>query len=168
MKISDNILESGHESWHLINIGTIKEVAYVKCHQSRSSSMQTATSTCPIMRIKASRLNMMVHHLITGHWCIPLIDVRYPTDNDNGNQGTKCNLTSVNRCVEVEHLKESIDQGTLMYSQKCRWDEIRWKEGITVSLIIQHKVLSNAVWCGRTQKRCVQTSNNTENGWHQK
>ena len=24
----------------------------------------------------------------------------------------------MNRCVEVEHLKESIDQGTLMYSQK--------------------------------------------------
>ena len=29
----------------------------------------------------------------------------------------ECNLTSVNRCVEVEHLKESIDQGTFMYSQ---------------------------------------------------
>ena len=28
------------------------------------------------------------------------------------------NLTSVNRCVEVENLEESIDQGTLMYSQK--------------------------------------------------
>ena len=24
----------------------------------------------------------------------------------------------MNKCVEVEHLKESIDQGTLMYSQK--------------------------------------------------
>ena len=32
-------------------------------------------------------------------------------------------LTSVNKCVEVEHLKESIDQGTLMYSQNCRWRE---------------------------------------------
>ena len=30
----------------------------------------------------------------------------------------ECNLTSVNKCVEVEHLKESIDQGILMYSQK--------------------------------------------------
>ena len=30
----------------------------------------------------------------------------------------KCKLTSVNKCVEVEHLKESIDHGTLMYSQK--------------------------------------------------
>ena len=29
----------------------------------------------------------------------------------------ECKLTSVNRCVEVEHLRESIDQGTLMYSQ---------------------------------------------------
>ena len=28
------------------------------------------------------------------------------------------NLTSVNRCVEVKHLTGSIDQGTLMYSQK--------------------------------------------------
>ena len=30
----------------------------------------------------------------------------------------ECKLTSVNKCVEVEHLTESIDQGTLMYSQK--------------------------------------------------
>ena len=30
----------------------------------------------------------------------------------------ECKLTSVNKCVEVEHLRESIDQGTLMYSQK--------------------------------------------------
>ena len=28
---------------------------------------------------------------------------------DNGNQDTECNQTSVNRCVEVEHLRESID-----------------------------------------------------------
>ena len=27
------------------------------------------------------------------------------------------NLTSVNRCVELEHLEECIDHGTLMYSQ---------------------------------------------------
>ena len=44
--------------------------------------------------------------------------MRSPTDNENGNQGTECNLTSVNICVEFEHLKESIDQGTLMYYQK--------------------------------------------------
>ena len=30
----------------------------------------------------------------------------------------ECKLTSVNKCVEVEHLKGSVDQGTLMYSQK--------------------------------------------------
>ena len=30
----------------------------------------------------------------------------------------ECNLISVNRCVEVEHLEGSINQGTLMYSQK--------------------------------------------------
>ena len=30
----------------------------------------------------------------------------------------ECKLTSVNKCVEVEHLRESIDLGTLMYSQK--------------------------------------------------
>ena len=30
----------------------------------------------------------------------------------------ECKLTSVNKCVEVKHLRESIDQGTLMYSQK--------------------------------------------------
>ena len=65
----------------------------------------------------------MDHRLIIGHSCLPLTDVRYPTDNENGNQGTKCNQTSVNRCVEVEHLKESIDQGTFMCSQNCRWRE---------------------------------------------
>ena len=27
--------------------------------------------------------------------------MRYPTDNDNANQGTECNQTSVNICVEV-------------------------------------------------------------------
>ena len=123
MKISNNILESSHESWHLMNTGTIKEVAYVECHQFRRSYMQTATSTCPTMWIKVSRLNMVVHRLITGHWCIPLTDTRYPTNNDHGNQGTECNLTSVNRCDEFEHLKESIDQETLMYSQNYRWRE---------------------------------------------
>ena len=30
----------------------------------------------------------------------------------------ECKLTSVNKCVEVEHLRESIDQGKLMYSQR--------------------------------------------------
>ena len=30
----------------------------------------------------------------------------------------ECKLTSVNKCVEVEDLRESIDQGTFMYSQK--------------------------------------------------
>ena len=41
----------------------------------------------------------------------------------NRNQGTECNPTSVNRCVEFEHLKGSINQGILMYSQNCRWRE---------------------------------------------
>ena len=44
--------------------------------------------------------------------------MRSPTDNENLNQGAECNLTSVNRCVEVKHLEESIDHGTLMYSQE--------------------------------------------------
>ena len=30
----------------------------------------------------------------------------------------ECKLTSVNKCVEVKHLRGSIDQETLMYSQK--------------------------------------------------
>ena len=30
----------------------------------------------------------------------------------------ECKLTSVNKCVEVKHLRGSIDQGTLMYSQR--------------------------------------------------
>ena len=45
---------------------------------------------------------MMAHDLITGHGCIPLTYMIYPSDIDNANQGTECNPTSVNRCVEVE------------------------------------------------------------------
>ena len=84
-----------------MNTGTMKEVAYVECHQAWNYSMQTATSTCPIMQIKVLRLNMMVHRLITDNSCILLTNVIYPPDNDNGNQGTECNLTSENKCVEV-------------------------------------------------------------------
>ena len=80
-------------------------------------------SPCPTMRIYVSRSNIVVHHLITGHGCIPLTDVISHTDNENGNQGTECNLTSVNIFFEVELLEESIDQETLMYSQNCRWQE---------------------------------------------
>ena len=92
-----------------MDTGTIKEVVYMECHQARSYSTQTATTTCPIMRIKVLISNMIDHRLITGHCCIALIEARYPTDNDNGNQGTECNKKSVNICVEVEHLRESID-----------------------------------------------------------
>ena len=116
-------LESNHERWYLMNIGTIREVAYMECDEVGRSSTWTIMSRCHTMQIDVSRSNIVVHHLITDHWCISLMDARSPTDNDNGNQGTKCNLTSVIRCVEVEHLKESIDQGTLMYSQNCQWWE---------------------------------------------
>ena len=30
----------------------------------------------------------------------------------------ECKLTSVNKCVEIERLREPIDNGTLMYSKK--------------------------------------------------
>ena len=30
----------------------------------------------------------------------------------------ECKLTSVNKCVEIEHLRGSIDQGTLMYFER--------------------------------------------------
>ena len=116
-------LESNHVSWSLMNTGTIKEVAYMEWHQDGKSSAWMATSTCSTMWIDVSRLNIVVHHIIIGHWCIPLIDMRYPTNNDNQNHGTECKQTNVNWCVEVKHLKESIDQGTLMYSQNYRWRE---------------------------------------------
>ena len=35
----------------------------------------------------------------------------------------ECKLTSVNKCVEVEHLRGSINQGTLMYPKNYRWRE---------------------------------------------
>ena len=100
-----------------MNTGMIKEVAYVDYHQIGRSSTQTAMSTCPTMRIDLSRLKIVFHCMVTSHCYTPLTDARSPTDNENGNKGTKFNLTSVNRCVEVKHLKESIDQGTSMYSQ---------------------------------------------------
>ena len=89
MKISDNTLEYDHERWHLMNTSMIKELAYVECHQAQRSSTKTSTSTCPITRIKVLRSNMMVHRLITSHWCISLIDAISPTNNENGNQGTR-------------------------------------------------------------------------------
>ena len=88
-------LESSHESWNLMNTRKIKEVAYVECHKYGKSYTQTVTSTCPTMWIEVSRSNIVVHHLITGHWCIPLTDARSPTDNDNGNQGTR---VKTNKC----------------------------------------------------------------------
>ena len=112
-----------HERWNLMNNGTIKEVAYKWCHQSGKSSTHTATSTCPTMRIEVSRSNIVVHRMITGHWCIPLIDARSSTNNEMGIKVLECKLTSANKCVEVEHLRESIDQGTLIYSQNCQWRE---------------------------------------------
>ena len=125
-------LESNHERWNLMNTSMIKEVAYTRCDQSGRSSTQTPTSTCPTMWIEVSRSNIVVHRLIIDHWCIPLTDARSPTDNENWNQGIECNITSVNRYVEVEHLEESINQGTLMYSQNYQWKEnLPW---ITVSL----------------------------------
>ena len=75
------------------------------------------------MWIEVLRSNIVVHRLIIVHWCIPLTDMRSPTDNENGNQGTEHNIKSVNRCVEFELLKESIDQGTLMYSKNYWWWE---------------------------------------------
>ena len=123
MKIFDSTLESGHENWYLINICTIKEVSYMECHQARRSSTQTTTVTCPITWIKVLRSNMMDQRMTIGHWCKPLTYTRYPTDNDNGNKDTEWRKTSVNVCVEVKHLRESINHGTLMYSQICQWWE---------------------------------------------
>ena len=111
-------LESSHKSWNIMNIGTIKAISYVECYQYGKSSTQTTTSTCPTMWIEVLRLNIVVHHLITSHWCILLIDTRSPIDNEMGIKVLECNLTSVNKCVEVKHLRGSINQGTLMYSQE--------------------------------------------------
>ena len=84
-----HILESSHKSWNIMNTSMIKEVVYMEFHQDGRSSTQTSTSTCPTMWIEVARLNIVVHRLITGHWCIPLTDTRSPIDNENGNQGTR-------------------------------------------------------------------------------
>ena len=72
-----------HEHWH------DKGVAYMKWHQSGRSSTQSSMSTCLTTWIEVLRLNIVVHRLITSHWCIPLTDTRSPIDNENGNQGTR-------------------------------------------------------------------------------
>ena len=87
-KIKSRELKS-HDHWHDQG-GSMK-----RCHPSGRSSTQTATSTCPTMQIEVSSSNIVVHFLITGHWCIPLTDARSPTDNDNGNQGTR---VQTNKC----------------------------------------------------------------------
>ena len=58
-----------------------------------------------IMRINESMSILMKHHMIIGHWCIPLTDVRRSTDNDDELQGTwvqteKCeiNVLKSNTC----------------------------------------------------------------------
>ena len=66
-----------HEHWHdqegsiygMPPIWKVKKVAYTECHQSGRSSTQSTTSTCPTMWIEVSRLNIVVHRLITSHWC---------------------------------------------------------------------------------------------------
>ena len=78
-----------HEHWHdqggsISKMPPIWKVFYT-----------TTTSTCPTMWIEMSRSNIVVHRLIIGHWCIPLIDARSPTDNENGNQGTR---VQTNKC----------------------------------------------------------------------
>ena len=42
----------------------------------------------------------------------------HPPIMKKGIKVLECKLTSVNKCVEVEHLRGSINKGTLMYSQK--------------------------------------------------
>ena len=40
------------------------------------------------MWINESMSSIIKHHLIIGHWCLPLTDARTQTDNDDGLQGT--------------------------------------------------------------------------------
>ena len=116
-------LESNHESWNPMNTGTIKEVAYQKCHQFEKSSTQTATSTCPTMWIKVSRSNIVVHHLITGHWCIPLIDARSPTENENGNQGTRVQNHKCENVLRSNTWEDPSIRGHWCIPKKFRWRE---------------------------------------------
>ena len=120
-----HILESSHESWNLMNTGTIKEVAYKRCHQSGRSSTQIATSTCPTMWIEVSRSNIVVHRLITGHWCIPLTYARSPTDNDNGNQ---CTRVQTNKCENV--LSSNTWEVPSIRGHWCTPKYCRWRENL--------------------------------------
>ena len=120
--------ELNHESWNVMNTGTIKEVAYIICHQSGRYSTQTNTSTCPTMWIEVLRSNIVVHHLITSHWCILLTEVRSPTDNENGNQGdrvknNKCKYMCSGRTLKSIHRSRDIDvfPKTVGGERTCHW-----------------------------------------------
>ena len=56
------------------------------------------------------------NHLITGQLCEPLTSAREITINVNDSQDTLYNLLSVNRCSDVEHLVDSIDQRSMMWT----------------------------------------------------
>ena len=75
-----------------------------------------------IMWIKELRSNTMRHHLIIGHWGIPLTNVRQPTDNESRYQGTEYIITSVNKGVEFEHLKNPLIKRHWCIPN-CRWRE---------------------------------------------
>ena len=61
---------TNHESWNLMNTGTIKEVAYSGCHQSGRSSTQNDMSgrASPYMGTLVSTLFVFgyLHHFISG------------------------------------------------------------------------------------------------------
>ena len=77
-----------------------------------------------IMWIKELRSNIMRHRLITGHWGIPLTNVRQPIDDESRYQGTEYIITSVNKGFGVEHLKNP--------SIMIHWciPNYRWRENL--------------------------------------
>jgi hypothetical protein len=53
-----------------------------------NSSQRSIVVQVYTMWINEPRSNIVRHHLITGHWCISLTNVRQPTNNGDGSQGT--------------------------------------------------------------------------------
>ena len=101
-----------------MNTGTIKEVAYVECHQA----VRSYTNHYEYMSYYANRGVEVEHSSPSSDYWSLMYTVKQTRDHPPimimGIKVLDCKLTSVNKCFEVEHLRESIDQWTLMYSQK--------------------------------------------------
>jgi len=112
---------NSYRYWSNENEATTQEI-YGHIMMSSSLLYNLLKVQVYIMWIKELSSNIMRHHFITGHWCIPLTNARQPIDNESRYQGTEYILTSVTKVFDVEHLKTpSIKRHWCI--PNCQWRE---------------------------------------------